>query len=884
MNSNNPSPRSPVDAPDFIRLHKAQIQANTDELIRRFEADEAIEDLVRARADFMDALLKTTWNRLVGAGAGRLALVAVGGYGRGELHLHADIDLLVLLDEPDNHTTPEQPPAYEQALGAFFSFLWDIGLKPGQSVRTVAECLRAARDDQTIMTNLLEARLLDGAPELFAALETRLVTEQIWPSSSFFDAKLNEQRLRYAKFHHTAYNLEPNVKEGPGGLRDIQIIGWIIKRHYNSPDLNHLVVNGWLTEAEFAELIEARNFLWKVRFALHAHTGKCEDHLLFDHQKVLAGQFGYHGESLIQAVEAFMQRFFRTVMGLERLNEMVLQLFKEIALGDAEDVLIAPINGRFQAVNNFIEVLHPRVFQERPLALLEVFLLQQQNTSLQGMRATTIRLIRQHLHLIDEPFRHDLEACRLFMKILRQPVGITHALRRMNRYGVLAAYLPAFAKVVGRMQYDLFHIYTVDEHTLFVIRNLRRFALDQHSADHPLCNEVFRLVEKPELLYLAGLMHDIAKGSGGDHSTTGEIIAGEFCRRHELNARDTELVQWLVRHHLLMSMTAQRKDISDPQIIHEFAEVVGDPNRLHHLYLLTVADIRATNPNLWNAWKDALLRELFTATRRAFRSGLEKPPDSEDRICIAREEARFLLHRMGLSAATVERVWNTFSDEYFLRYEADAIAWHTVAIAVCDPDELPLVLLRPIGQRGSAEIFVYARNVDFLFAHTTAVLDQLGLTIFDAKLITTVNGYALNSYHVLEHTGEPIKDQRRQIHICTRLRHALLHLDEEPIAVQRREDRLIRHFTVATQVYFRNVPEQNHTLLELIATDRPGLLSKIGLAFRRCGIRVHNARISTVGSRAEDFFRITDRQNQPLREDAQRKALRDALIELVGEH
>jgi len=562
------------------------------------------------------------------------------------------------------------------------------------------------------------------------------------------------------------------------------------------------------------------------------------------------------------------------VFGVE-INEAVLHREEEFPPN--------PVNDHFLAVNDYLEAAHPEVFRERPLALLEVFLILQKNSTLAGVRAATIRLIRQHIYLIDDAFRNDQEACRLFMAILRQPGGVTHQLRRMNRYGVLAAYLPEFGRVVGRMQYDLFHVYTVDEHTLFVVRNLRRFALDKHSADHPFCNQIYQLIEKPELLYIAGLMHDIAKGSGGDHSVVGETIAGDFCRKHGIDHRDTELVQWLVRHHLLMSMTAQRKDISDPAVIHEFAVVVGDLRRLNHLFLLTVADIRATNPSLWNSWKDALLRELFTATRRAFRSGLEQPPDREDRIRETRAEAHALLLRLGLADATVDRVWQTVSDEYFLRYLPEEIAWHTIAIAPCTPDDLPLVLLRPISQRGSAEIFLYARNVDFLFAHSTAVLDQLGLTIFDAKLITTANGYALNSYHVLENTGEPIQDQRRQVQICGKLRECLRNPGAEPIPVQRREDRWIRHFEVRTQVYFSDDPRLGLTLLELIATDRPGLLSKVGQAFRRCNVRVHNARISTIGSRAEDIFLISDRNDRPLTDETTRRTLKEALIELVGE-
>ncbi|NJD06446.1 MAG: [protein-PII] uridylyltransferase [Methylococcaceae bacterium] len=859
---------------------RSRIQSNSAELIRQFREEIPIAQIIRARSDFMDELLIGTWRALTAPIGDRLALLAVGGYGRRELHLHSDVDILILVT-PDAEAA--DPEAYRTALSAFFSFLWDIGLKPGQSTRTVEETVELARRDQTVMTNLLEARLLHGPQALFDGLLKRLGPDQIWSSREFFAAKMEEQAARHAKYHDTAYTLEPNVKEGPGGLRDIQIIGWIIKRHYGSPDLRDLIIYGWLTEAEFAELTETRSFLWRVRFALHALTGRGEDRLLFDHQRELANQFGYHGEEPNGPVEQFMQRYFRAVMGLERLNEMVLQLFNEAVLRDDEDSVILPINDSFQAVNNYLEAIHPKVFQRNPRALLEVFLLLQQNPRLQGIRASTIRLIRQHLYLIDDHFRNDPKAARLFMDILRHPSGITHQLRRMNRYGVLAAYLPAFGKVVGRMQCDLFHVYTVDEHTLFVVRNLRRFALEKHRADHPHCNELFELVDRPELLYIAGLLHDIAKGSGGDHSEMGEQIAEEFCQRHAITGHDNRLVRWLVRYHLLMSMTAQRKDISDPQVIHEFAMKVGDPETLTHLYLLTVADIRATNPSLWNSWKGALLRELFAATRSAFRRGLEKPMDLEQRIRAVRDETLSLLERLGLGPDAIGRVWENLPDDYFLRYLPDEIAWHTIAIDATPADRLPLVLLRPMSQRGSAEVFIYAHDQDFIFAHSTALLDQLGLTVFDAKIITSSNGYVLNSYHVLESAGGPIKDHTRQVQICSKLRECLRNPSADPARVQRREPREIKHFTVQTQVYFHQDPQHRHTVLELLATDRPGLLSKVGQAFQQVGIRLNNAKISTIGSRAEDIFYVTGADDAPLDDPELREKLKAALIEWVGD-
>ena len=876
MNSlTSASPSKFIEFTDFpqpvsIRDYKMRIQAYTAEQVQRFQAEEPIARLIRDRADFIDGLLVAAWHSLVGEFADTHALVAVGGYGRSELHPYSDIDILFLLNEAaqDGDWSSEQP--YEQAVTSFFQFLIDIGLTVGYSVRTVVECLETARNDQTIITNLMEARYLAGSNTLFDALMVRIGPEHLWPINQFFNAKVEEQQARYAKYHDTAYNLEPNVKEGPGGLRDIQIIGWIVKRHHKSSDLRDLIVQGWLTEAEYAGLINAQEFLWRVRFALHTLTGRREDRLLFDYQRELASQFGYSGDEPNAAVEQFMQGYFRVVVELERLNEMVMQLFAEIILHNNQEPTVIPLSPSFQSVNNYVEARHSRVFRDNPLALLEIFLILQQNTELQGIRAATVRLIRQHLDQIDDNFRNDPKACGLFMEILRKPGGITHQLRRMNRYGVLAAYLPAFANVVGRMQYDLFHVYTVDEHTLFVIRNLRRFTLDRYRDEHPFCNEIFPLIEKPELLYIAALMHDIAKGSGGDHSEIGEKIARKFCQRHGLD-------------HLLMSMTAQRKDISDPEVIHEFATLVGDPDRLNYLYLLTVADIRATNPSLWNIWKSALLQELFVSTRRAFRSGLEKPADMRDRVRSTKVDSLKLLVRLGMTADAVEQIWAMISDDYFMRCQPGEIAWHTLAIATCGPDDLPLVLLRPNSQRGSAEIFIHARNQDFIFAHSTAVLDQLGLTILDAKIITSANGYVLNSYHVLEQTGEPIKDLRQQIEICSRLRQCLLNITAAPIQVLRREPRQARHFSVPTQVYFHVDPQNRDTIVELIATDRPGLLSKVGQAFCKVGVRLRDARIATIGSRAEDIFRVTDTKDQPLMDDTLKIKLRSALIEFVGE-
>ncbi len=695
---------------DSLQQFKQLLKQKDDELRQKFNPHNSVSKLLKNRSDFIDEILLCCWQHKLGEYADQLSLCAVGGYGRRELFPYSDIDLVVLLDSEDTS-------AYQDALSNFFTFLWDIGLKLGQSVRTINQCIEAAIADQTIITSLMEIRLITGNSKLHKTLKQQTTSDKIWPSDQFFTAKMEEQRLRYAKYHDTAYNLEPNIKEGPGGLRDRQVIAWVFKRHYNSSTLKELIQYDFMPESEYLELVAALEVLWRIRYALHLLTNRCEDRLIFDYQRDLASQFGFSTEhqEYNQDVEQFMQFYFKTVLGLERLNEMLLQLFNERFISGEVVYKTIPLNDKFVVINGYLEATNDTLFERHPLALLELFLVLEQNSSIKGVRATTIRLIRKNLHLIDDDFRRNKAANRLFIEVFRQPRGITDQLRRMNRYGVLAAYIPCFANIVARMQYDLFHIYTVDEHTLFVIRNLRRFALEKHSDELPFCNDIFLMISKPEVLYLAGLFHDIAKGMSGDHSALGAELAREFCVQHELSSHDTNLICWLVRNHLVMSMTAQRKDIGDPDVIHQFAQTVGSIEYLNYLYLLTVADIRATNPELWNGWKDALLKELYSATHTTLHRGLQNPITLTDRLLENKKEAKDELIKLGISEPTILSSWQHAEDDYFLRYSADEIAWHTIAIASSKEDELPLVLLRPQTQRGSAEVFVYARNEEAIF-------------------------------------------------------------------------------------------------------------------------------------------------------------------------
>ena len=850
---------------------RALLQTFHKELERRFLEGEAVEDLLKARSQFIDQLLIGCWQHYLGQADAHSALIAVGGYGRKELHPHSDIDLLILIEEPVS-------AQLEQALSALFTYLWDIGLKPGHSVRSVKGCIEEAGKDQTILTNLMDTRLLCGNEALFASMKQGIAPENIWPSLVFYQAKMKEQASRYAKYHDTAYNLEPNIKEGPGGMRDIQTIAWVTKRHFNTDTLQELVGRGYLTASEYREFRQSQDYLWRIRFALHTAAGRCEDRLLFDYQRTLAEWFGFEGEGNAP-VEAFMQTFYRTALSVQRLNEILLQQLGETLSPDF-DKQPAPLDKHFQAVNQYIEIRHENVFQTYPLGLLEIYLHLQRNPKLKGIRAHTIRAIRQHLHLIDDNFRQDPQVCDLFMEMLCRSEGVTHQFRRMNRDGILAAYLPEFAHIVGRMQYDLFHTYTVDEHTLFVVRNLRRMAIPEFHHELPLCSDIFPLIPKPELLYIAGLYHDIGKGREGDHSEVGEGLARQFCRRHRLSEHDTQLVCWLVRNHLVMSVTAQRKDISDPDVIHEFARIVGNENRLNHLYLLTVADIRGTNPSLWNSWRDSLLRELYMATRRLLRLEEEAPISKEDEIRQIQQEARSLLHTMGLPDATIDNTWRHFSDSYFLRCLPEECAWQTLAIAKTKEEDLPLILTLPQTQRGSAEILIYMKDRPLIFSQTVALLDQLGLTILAAQLETTTNGYVIDRFSVLESDGRPISELTREQQIGYRLKRCLKEPQEPCFRIERKPSRQLRHFSIPTEIRFLPDPKNAHTILELITTDRPGLLSKIGAVFDHFGLRVHEARISTLGSRAEDVFYL-DKDHLPLQSEALKKALLDKLLEAI---
>lgn len=830
-----------------------------DALKQRFLDGEAASRLVADRARLVDAVLCTAWRHTVGQAHADWALVAVGGYGRAELHPHSDVDLLVL--------TAGRPLHAREELSSFLTLLWDAGLELRHSVRNVRECRDDASQELTVLTSLMESRLLLGPAELYEQMQAAIAPDEIWPSRAFFEAKIREQQARHHRYDDTAYNLEPDVKGSPGGLRDIQIIGWIARRHFGRGDLQELVERGFLSPPELRLLLQGREFLWRVRFALHILTGRHEDRLLFDHQTRIAKLFGYQDASYMLAVEQLMQRYYRTVMDLSRLNEMLIQRFQEAILSGPRG---SPerLNDRFAVRHGFLEVASEEVFDRTPSALLELFLLLQEHPDIKGVSAGTISLIRRSLNLIDDEFRQDPRNQRLFLQILRAPEGVTHQLRRMNRYGVLGRYVPAFGRIVGRMQYDLFHAYTVDEHTLFVVSNLRRFALPRYNHEFPRCSEIMQSLPSPEIAYLAGLFHDIAKGRGGDHSELGALDAESFCLEHGLSRYDARLVAWLVRHHLKLSLTAQKRDLSDPAVIREFAELVGDEAHLDYLYVLTVADVRATNPKLWNSWKAQLFDELYGLAKRALRRGLENPVDRDELIEERRNDAGAQLAASGLSPARVESLWAALGDDYFLRCRPEEISWHTRLLANRDPAEgETLVAIQEQAAGAGTAILVYTPQARSTFATVTAVLDELGLNIADARVMRLANGYTLSTYVVLENGGERIQDHSRREQIRRRLDQAISAGGDAAFRVTRRPPRQVRMFTTPTHVSFETDDVNRRTVMEIVAGDRPGLLCQVGEVLRSRGIGVQAAKILTVGERAEDVFYVTDSAGRPLEPD-----------------
>lgn len=850
--------------PDEPGIYRQALELGRKAIHAQFLADTKASILLRLQTSVVDHVIKLLWQQQIDAFEG-LALVAVGGYGRGELHPYSDIDIAILLpDRLDNSANA----ARNEKLSSWITSLWDLNLDIGHSVRTVADCEEQAKADITVITNLMEARLLCGDANLFNLMNKVISPSNIWPSDQFFAAKVAEQKQRYKRFQTNAYRLEPNIKESHGGLRDFQTIAWVCQRQFGSIGLEPLVEKGLLEPDELTTLRQGLELLWRIRYVLHHVAGRREDRLLFDYQKDIAHAFGYTDDNDNQSIEQLMQRFYRSVMSLQRLNEILLQGIGGIISGITAASSIEPINKRFQLRNGFLEATSDDVFVHYPPALLEVFLIFGNTPKAKNVRSNTVRLIRANRKLINARFRSDPQVRSLFVQIFSNPNKLTRTVRLMNRYGVMAAYLPAFDKIVGRMQYDLFHIYTVDEHTIRVIRNLRRMTLPRFEHELPHGSGVAATIERPYILYLTALFHDIAKGRGGDHSVLGAEDARIFAVQHGLPPADAQLMEWTIKHHLIMSLTAQRKDIDDPAEQLDFARTVGTIERLNHLYLLTISDIRATNPELWNSFKQSLLQSLYRHTLLILQRGLDNPLESED--VIARRQGHTLtLLDDGLSNdPRVHMLWQNLGEDYFKQYQAIEIARHTEILLANEDMPWPLISLRYSVSRGSTEILVYTPDDNALFAMLTAVFGRLQLNVLSATISTTDAGFALDTFHVLDANNSPIEDPMRIDEIRQTLLNEFRVAEDAPSLSFQRPSRRLKYFSVSTQIEFQP-HESGLTNVRITAADRPGILSDIAQVLTVAGFNVHAARISTLGERIDDVFQLSNDKGQPLSDTEQ---------------
>ena len=825
--------------PSFAIELKEQLKAERQSVIDQFLQDGKAEQLLTHLKDKVDCALSKAWMTFdLPASA---ALVAVGGYGRGELFPHSDVDVLILLQE-----APDE--ALQGTLEELIQLFWDIGLEIGHSIRTIDECLSESAADITVQTSLLEARLIMGNKAQFELLKARC--DATMDPRAFFQDKTLELRQRHAKYEDTPYSLEPNCKESPGGLRDLQVILWVAKAAGLGDSWPALAERGLITPTEARQLKQKERALKDVRIRLHIIANRREDRLVFDIQTAIAESIGFKSTETRRASEYLMQRYYLAAKAVTQLNAILLQnieaqLFPQMTSPVA-------VNERFNEVNGFIDIAHDDTFEVTPSAMLEVFLLLSLHPELKGMTSRTFRALWHSRFKIDNKFRRDPANRALFMKILQAPQGITHALRRMNQTSVLGRYLPNFRKIVGQMQHDLFHVYTVDQHIMMVVRNVRRFMLSEHAHEYPFCSQLAADFNKPWLLYIAALFHDIAKGRGGDHSQLGMEDARNFCMDHGLSDEDTELVVFLVENHLTMSQVAQKQDLSDPEVISTFAKLVRDERHLTALYLLTVADIRGTSPKVWNAWKGKLLEDLYHMTSRVFGG---QAPSADRELKNRQEEALKSLRLFGLSDKAHVKLWEQLDVVYFLRHDAGDIAWQTRVL--CDKINSPIPVVKcrlaPIGE--GLQATVYVKDQPDLFARICSYFDHKNFSILDAKIHTTKHGYALDTFLITE---PAFADSYRDL--ISLIEHELTKMltvqSDLPLPSKGRLSRLCRNFPATPTVDLRPDERGRYYLLTVSANDRNGLLYSIANVLTKYKVNLHTAKIMTLGERIEDVFLI----------------------------
>ena len=805
-----------------------------------FETKPSAPDLLRQHCVLVDQLLRAVWQAHdIPEG---LALVAVGGYARGQLFPYSDIDLLILLDAPADE-------ALQEKLQALVGAWWDIGLDTGHSVRTIEECVEIARQDITAQTSMLESRWLAGNRKCYKQYVTA-TTEALEPMV-FMQAKRLEQQQRHVRFGET--NLEPNVKESAGGLRDLHHILWISRATGFGKSWADLVRRGLITETESREIQRHERFLHMLRIRLHYLAGRREDRLIFDLQSALAENFGLSNRAHRLASEQLMQRYYQSAKAVSQIDNIVLQNIRARLTG-ARNIKLQPLNERFGLRNEVLSMQHDDTFEKHPEAILETFLLLQQHSELKGIGANTQRALWRARKSIGPAYRRNATHREQFLNIFRSPDRVIRELRRMNQLGILGSILPAFGKIVGQMQHDLYHVYTVDEHILRVIRNLRRFAVPELAHEFPLCSRLMSEFDKPEVLYLAGLFHDIAKGRGGDHSTLGKADAAKFCKAHGLSSDDCTLVVWLVEQHLIMSSTAQKQDLSDPEIIHSFSAKVITERRLIALYLLTVADIRGTSPKVWNAWKGKLLEDLFLVTQRQLAGNA---PTVENSQRARQDEARANLRLYGIADESIDTFWAKLDTAYFLRHDPQEIAWHTRTLYYRAQVPEPIIKARPSRAGEGLQVMVYVQDQEALFARICGFFESIRYNIYEARIYTAHYGYALDTFQVQDAGNADIDYRDLTAYIEHELGERLRLKAPLPPLTKPRLSRQLKHFPISPEVSIQKDDRGVYQVLSIIAGDRPGLLSRIARIFLAYGIDLHTAKINTLGSRAEDTFLIT---------------------------
>jgi [protein-PII] uridylyltransferase len=718
-------------------------------------------------------------------------------------------------------------------------------------VRTVQECLDEAAGDISVQTALVEARLLTGNENLFATFQKRL-RGNLDPLL-FYERKRLEQQERHLRFNETPYSLEPNFKEAPGGLRDLQVIFWVARAAGFGTSWADLEKNGFLTGEELKHVERCEEYLRHLRIRLHLMVGRREDRLLFDYQNTLAAQYGFESTPAKRASERLMQGYYRNAKAITLANTILMQNIGA-ALAPENEQLPQPIDANFQSVGGLLDIRDENAFSLDPALILDSFLVMQENSDLHGMTARTLRALWRARELITPAFRAKPAHRAAFVKLLQGSRGVLHEFRRMNQLDILGAYLPAFGRIVGQMQHDLFHVYTVDQHILQVLRNLRRFTMTEFAHEYPLCSRAIAGFDRPWLLYVAALFHDIAKGRGGDHSELGTVDAQVFCEKHGFSAEETDLVVWLVRRHLVMSQVAQKEDLSDPDVITAFSRLVGDARHLTALYLLTHADIRGTSPKVWNQWKGKLLSDLYYLTLEQLSQ--DTPPAPQGILAERQAEAMRLLRYFALSETVHERLWKQLDTVYFLRHSAEEIAWHTRSLHYRIFNDQPVVRAR-IHQEGEGlQVMVYTKDQPDLFARIVGFFARAGYSIVDAKIHTTTHGYALDSFIVLN-VAQPDNDREMIAYIEHELTDRLARQTPPEAPSSGRLSRQVKHFPIKAEAEIQPDDKGAHFVLTLTAADRPGLLYTVANTIAEHGANLHTAKISTLGERAEDVFLIS---------------------------